>query len=194
VDAPDNQDVSDGGGGVADVDTLPDSATSTALRIRCGVLAGPNYVDSTGQAWVDDEDYSPADSETYSNDVAVTGTADPTLYHNERYADRTEFPSGFTYTFDVPPGPYVVKLHFAETLQPNANYVGYREFNVIINGTPVLTNFDIVATVGWGAACVETFPTSVGVGVPLTVQFTPGAAQDPKIDDIEILSGSSDSG
>jgi hypothetical protein len=146
-----------------------------------------------GQTWVNDEDYSPADSETYANDVAVTGTADPTLYHNERYADRTEFPSGFTYTFDVPPGPYVVKLHFAETLQPNANYVGYREFNVIINGTPVLTNFDIVATVGWGAACVETFPTSVVAGVPLTVQFTPGAAQSPKVDDIEILSGSSDS-
>jgi hypothetical protein len=190
--------VSDGGG-VADDNTsdtraLPDSSTSTALRVRCGVVTGPNYVDSMGQTWVNDEDYSPADTETYSNDVAVTGTADPTLYHSERYADRTEFPSGFAYSFDVPPGPYVVKLHFAETLQPNANHVGYREFDVAINGTPVLTNFDIVATVGWGAACIETFPTTVVAGVPLTVQFKPGAAQDPKVDDIEILSGSPDSG
>lgn len=196
-DAPDSQDVNDGGSVVdrntSDILSPPEAATSTALRIRCGVLAGPNYVDSVGQTWVNDEDYSPADTKTYANDVAVTKTADPTLYHSERYADRTAFPSGFTYSFDVPPGPYVVKLHFAETLQPNANHVGYREFNVIINGTPVLTNFDIVATAGWGAACVETFPTSVAVGVPLTVQFTPGAAQDPKVDDIEIVSGSSDS-
>jgi hypothetical protein len=129
-DALDNQDVSDGAGVVdgntSDIVSPPEAATSIALRIRCGVLTGPNYVDSMGQTWVNDEDYSPADTETYANDVAVTGTADPTLYHDERYADRTEFPSGFTYSFDVPPGSYVVKLHFAETLQPNANHVGYR--------------------------------------------------------------------
>jgi hypothetical protein len=176
----------------ADVAATRDSGRVTAIRLRCGVLTGSNYVDSMDHTWIDDEDFSPTDTETASNGVAVTGTADPTLYQNERYADRTAFPSGFTYRFDVSPGLYVVKLHFAETGMPDANYVGYREFDVSIDGRPVLTDFDIIAAVGWGAACVKTFSTTVAAGGALTVQFSPGAVQNPKVNDIEIVSGPPD--
>lgn len=182
----------DAGGGATDGEALDatDTGTSTAIRIRCGVASG-DYVDSLGNTWIHDEDYSPVDGTlTTTSSVVVTGTNDPALYQNQRYANASTLPSGFTYTFDVPAGPYVVNLLFAEVYDDPQAGVGFREFDVAIDSVPVLTNFDIVATVGWGHACVKTFSATVTSGSPLTVQFSPGAAQNPMINAIEILSGS----
>jgi len=173
-----------------------ESAAPLSIRIRCGIFGAAPFVDSPGATWVNDEDFSPA-TETDRNTVMVTGTPDPLLYKNERWADRTTYPVGFTYTFDVPSGAYAVKLHFGEINTDFGNQpvgVGYREFNVAINGAPVLTNFDIVASCGWGTACVRTFSARVSGAAPLVVQFSPGQAQNPKVDDIEIVSSSLDGG
>src|SRR5262249_3555713 len=53
----------------------------------------------------------------------------------------------FTYTLPhlLPGSPYVVRLDFAEIYW---DAPGQRLFNVLINGNPVLTNFDIYATAG----------------------------------------------
>jgi hypothetical protein len=53
----------------------------------------------------------------------------------------------FSYTFGgvVPGGPCKVRLHFAENYWTVA---GKRIFNVSLNGTQVMTNFDIVAVTG----------------------------------------------
>jgi predicted phage tail protein len=53
----------------------------------------------------------------------------------------------FTYTIPAenPGESYTVRLHFAELF---FNAAGSREFNVFINGTQVLTNFDIWANAG----------------------------------------------
>ena len=70
----------------------------------------------------------------------MTNPAPQSVYQHNRYGN-------FTYTI---PGltagtSYTVRLHFAEEYWTTA---GSRIFNVLINGTQVLTNFDIFATAG----------------------------------------------
>jgi len=69
---------------------------------------------------------------------AMANTLDPALYQTERWVISS-------YQFSVPPGKYTVILKFAEIYWTSA---GRRLFNTSINGTQVLTNFDIVAAQG----------------------------------------------
>ena len=98
----------------------------------------------------------------------------------------------FTYTI---PGltagsQYSVLLHFAETYFTAA---GGREFNVAINGTTVLTNLDIYATVGKDAALVEQFTATANSSGEIVIAFTDGAANQPLVMGIEIRGSSSGS-
>ena len=98
----------------------------------------------------------------------------------------------FTYTI---PGltagsTYTVLLHFAETYFTAA---GDREFNVAINGTAVLTNLDVYATVGKDAALLETFTATANSSGQIVVAFTLGAANQPLLMGLEIRSSSSGS-
>jgi hypothetical protein len=70
--------------------------------------------------------------------VGVVNVAPVTVYQTERYGN-------FNYTFPnlVPGRRYLVRLHFAETYWRSA---GKRLFNVTINGSTVLTNFDVYKT------------------------------------------------
>lgn len=75
--------------------------------------------------------------------IDTTGLVAPApqaIYQAERYGN-------FTYTFNglLNGGTYKVRLHSAETYWTS---VGQRRFNVTINGTQVLTNFDIIAAAG----------------------------------------------
>ena len=83
---------------------------------------------------------------------------------------------------------YTVNLHFAETYFTAA---GDREFNVLINGTQVLTNFDIfAATGGENMAIIKSFSTTANSSGEIVIQFTDGAANNPQINGIEILPAS----
>ena len=98
----------------------------------------------------------------------------------------------FTYTI---PGltagsQYSVLLHFAETYFTAA---GDREFNVAINGTTVLTNLDVYATVGKDAALLETFTATANSSGQIVIAFSLGAANQPLVMGIEIRSSSSGS-
>jgi hypothetical protein len=91
----------------------------------------------------------------------------------------------FTYTI---PGltagtQYTVLLHFAETYFTAA---GDREFNVAINGTSVLSNLDVFATVGANAALVKTFTATANSSGDIVIAFTDGAANQPLVMGIEI--------
>ena len=80
---------------------------------------------------------------------------------------------------------YTVRLHFAELYFSAA---GNREFNVAINGTTVLTNFDIFATAGAKyTAVVETFHGHCQQQRPIVVAFTNGAIDQPMFNGIEVL-------
>ena len=80
---------------------------------------------------------------------------------------------------------YTVLLHFAETYFTAA---GNREFNVAINGTTVLTNFDIYATAGsqtppWS----RQFTATANSSGDIVIAFTDGAANQPMFEGIEVL-------
>src|SRR5271157_2713179 len=74
------------------------------------------------------------------NTSNVVDPAPQQVYQTERYGN-------FSYTLPhlVPDSPYIVRLNFAEIYWDAPNQ---RLFNVLINGDPVLTNFDIFATAG----------------------------------------------
>jgi hypothetical protein len=76
-------------------------------------------------------------------------------------------------------------LHFAEDFWTAANS---RIFNVLIDGTQVLTNFDIFATAGGEfKAVVEQFAETVPSSGTFTIQFA-GVKDQPEVSGIEILS------
>ena len=81
-------------------------------------------------------------------------------------------------------GNYTVNLKFAEIYFTTA---GSRMFNVSINGATVLTNFDIVAQAGGTLKALDrSCPVTVTNG-QINIQFTPGAADQPLVNAIEIL-------
>ncbi|NJM07441.1 hypothetical protein HC891_16550 [Candidatus Gracilibacteria bacterium] len=89
------------------------------------------------------------------------------------------------FTFDVPVsnGNYTVRLYFAEL---NKNGAGLRLFDVALEGTTVLANFDVfVAAGGINKAKVEEFTTSVNDG-KVTIAFIT-RKENAKISAIEII-------
>jgi hypothetical protein len=117
-------------------------------------------------------------------DTSAANAAPAAVYQSERYG------RDFTYTFPVPnPGPYLVRLHFAEIFDDGA---GRRVENIHFNGKPVLADFDIfVAAGGMNKALVKEFP---GIAPDshgsITVRISAAPAspdQNAKISGIEIL-------
>jgi hypothetical protein len=80
--------------------------------------------------------------------------------------------TSFTYTLAnlTPGGTYTVRLHFAELYQ---NGAGLRTFNVAINGSMVLSNFDVFQVAGGlKKALVESFTARANSQGKLTITFT----------------------
>jgi pectin methylesterase-like acyl-CoA thioesterase len=112
--------------------------------------------------------------------TGVTNAAPATVYQTERYGASTyTFPSlnvGENYT---------VRLHFAETYHSSS---GKRQFNVLINGTQVLTNFDIYAAAnGQNVAVVKDFAAVANSSGQIIVALQNGAFDNAKISGIEII-------
>ena len=82
-------------------------------------------------------------------------------------------------------GSYPVRLHFAELYFSAA---ASREFNVAINGTTVLTNFDIFATAGASyTAVVKQFTATANSSGQIVIALSNGAKDQPMINGIEVL-------
>lgn len=146
-------------------------APFTQLLLNAG---GPAYTDSGGLLWFADNSF--VGGSTASTTSAITNTTDPTLYKTERYGS-------FTYTLSVPNGARNVVLKFAEIYYTTS---GKRIFNVSVNGTQVLKNFDIVAAAGGAFKAIDkTFPVNV-TNNQVVIQFIPGSADLPKISAIKV--------
>jgi hypothetical protein len=93
--------------------------------------------------------------------------------------------ASFNYTLPglTPGASYVVRLHFVEL---SFTAAGQRVFNVAINGTTVLSNFDIFAQVGQNHALVEQFTTTATSSGQIVIALTKGPADNPNIAGIEI--------
>jgi len=179
---------SDGASG-ADTGLDPDAGAGflPVRLIRCGVAQNaPPYMDSLGRSWGGDVDFDVGTIVT--NTDMTTGTPDPALYLAERYASRVMFPAGFKYTFNgLSSGSYVVKLHFVESTSAPVSAPGQRRFDVAVDGTKVLTELDIFAEAGGKRrALVKALPVTV-TGTSMVIAFTPGSAENPKVNAIEVL-------
>jgi subtilase family serine protease len=161
----------------SEVSATPKKAATT-LAIDAGGGASGN--------WVSDTDFSGgrASSTTHSIDTSnVTNPAAQTVYQTQRIGD-------FTYTVPnlTPGATYTVRLSFAELHWPIA---GIRKFNVTINGTQVLTNFDIFATAGGKfKAITESFTATADANGKITIKFT-SVRDKAALNGLEILSSSS---
>jgi hypothetical protein len=179
--------------------TVNVAAAANSVYLYTG--ANPSgYTDSNGNTWLPDTSVNsvqitpkpgPSTDWTWSPSPAptISGTADPTLYQSERAG-----PS-FSYTFTgLEPGFYSVTLDFAEIFYTKYPDSGIRVFDVAINGQPVLTNFDIGATVGALTADSQTFTNIPSSGGQIVVQFTGtdnGSDHNAKISALSLSSVSS---
>jgi len=122
-------------------------ATGADSRQDIRILAGyskSSYTDHTGQVWGPDRYYSGGTTRN-SPPQFIDRTSDATLYQNCRVGD-------FSYDIPLKPGVYELGLFFAETTYgPNTLAGGgesSRNFNVELNGKPILIEFDPLADAG----------------------------------------------
>ncbi len=126
------------------------------------------------------------------NGTATTKTIDTSKVTNPapQAVYQTDRVGNFTYTIpNLTAGTsYTVRLHFAEIYWTAA---GKRTFNVSINGSQVLSNFDIFATAG-GAniAVIEQFSATAGATGTIAIQFTT-VKDNAQLNGLEVLGGTS---
>jgi len=162
------------------------STTHTASVSLAVTVPGATQINSGGGAvgsWLADTDFSGGNSSANTNTIDTSGVTNPApvaVYQSERWGV-------FSYAVPslTPGGSYEVRLHFAEIAFTSP---GARVFNVAINGSTVLSNFDIFATAG-GAnkALVEQFTTTANGSGQITIAYQKGTADFPKSSGIEII-------
>ena len=156
---------------VTATDTTGASGSATfTWTVSSGSGSGGVDISAGGPAaapFVADEDFTGGATAATTHAITTTGLTNPapqSVYQHNRYGN-------FTYTI---PGltagaSYTVRLHFAEEYWTTA---GSRTFNVLINGTQVLTNFDIFATAGGEyIAVIEPFTATASSTGTVTIQF-----------------------
>src|SRR5215469_13084889 len=172
--------------------------TSTFDNVTVSATTGPTAVyqiNSGGPAvapFAADAFFSGGQTDTVITTIDTSGVTNPApmaVYQSERWGgDAASNPAPFSYTFPnlTPGASYTVRLHFAEIFWTAA---GQRQFNVAINGTQVLTNFDIIAAAGAAnKAIVEQFTTTANNSGQIVVSYTVGTADAPKTSGIEVIS------
>ncbi len=144
-------------GQVNGIEVLPAAAVSQAIDAG-GATVGAYAADSgfTGG--------TAASTSAAIGTSAAVNPASEAVYQSERYGD-------FTYTLRnlLPGATYTVGLDFAEIYWTSP---GQRVFNVQINGTQVLTNFDIIAATGaQNTAIDKTFTATADSYGDITINF-----------------------
>lgn len=160
------------------------SATTTVSSDFVAINSGgPAVSNSSGgdASFAADEDFAGGGTDTSANIITTAGVANAApaaVYQSERAGI-------FTYTISglAAGSSHTVLLHFAEFYWTAA---GERVFNVAINGTPVLSNFDIYATAGANKALVEQFTATANSSGQIVIAYTAGTADQPKSSGIEI--------
>ncbi|MRH99182.1 carbohydrate-binding protein [Kriegella sp. EG-1] len=128
------------------------------------------------------DDYATGGS-NYSRSIAIANTDNDAIYQTERYGD-------FTYEIPVPlSGEYDIRLHFAELyfgIGSTPGGEGSRVFNVLIEGNPVLTNFDILSEVD-PATALQKELNDISITDGFATIELESITQNAKIAAIEIL-------
>ncbi len=168
-------------GNLATATPTPAAAAATVWRIVAG---GPAYTDLASNVWAADTQYLGGYNYAVTAAVPITSTSDAALYQTERYGNLFSS-NNFSYSFPVQTGSYQLTLKFAETDFTGA---GQRVFNVAVNGSPVLSNFDPFADAGGaGIADDKIFNNISPSGGLITVSFSPGSADSPKVNALQVI-------
>jgi len=142
------------------------SASTTALGTQ--LLAIDVGSTTTVTPFVADEDFTGGTTSTHDNTINTSEVTDPApaaVYQTDRVGNFSYTIGGFTAGMN-----YVVRLHFCETYFTAA---GSRTFNVSINGTQVLTDFDIFATAGGqNIANIQQFTEAANSSGQFVIVFT----------------------
>jgi hypothetical protein len=150
------------------------AAATTVYRINCG--------GSAVSPFTADQFFSGGTARTVTNTINTTGLANAapqTVYQNERYGNVT-----YTIPSLVASAKYTVRLHFAELFQTAS---GKRVFNVAINGTTVLTNFDIFAATGAAFKATLRDFTATATSAGQIVIKTTTVTDNATVEGIEII-------
>ena len=170
----------------ADSNYVEQSFTVTVFENSNGLLrinAGGPQLTHNGNVFTADQYFS--GGQAYSNPSAQV----PDLFKTE----RTSSSLNFDYNIALPNGTYTVILHFAEiywgATGGGTGGAGSRVFDVSIENTLVLDNYDIIADVGSETPVAKSFEISLTDG-QLNLHFSAlpgvGGVDQPKISAIEI--------
>lgn len=143
----------------------------TAASPSAYVLAGTNVSSFTGG----------------SVDASVPASTPASIFDSERW-DPT---GGSEMQWDFPvgtPGTYEVHLYFKNGYSGTST-VGTRVFNVLIEGVPVLTNYDIVADVGNQVGTMKSFVVTSDANLDIDFEHV---VENPLINAIEIVAVSTE--
>jgi len=161
---------------------------SAAQSVTASFTAGPissisiNAGGTDSGSFVADTFFSGGSTYSNTNTIdtsAISGTVPQDVFQSERYGEFSYAISGFTAG-----STYSVTLYFEESYLTAA---GQRLFDVSINGTKVLTGFDIYATAGAAnKAVAKTFTSTADGSGQVAIQFTKGTAENPKLCGISI--------
>jgi hypothetical protein len=151
--------------------------TTMPVHIKAG--PGDSFTDADGNVWISEQGF--VDGETAERpDVTIANTKTPAIYHSEHY-------SMSAFSWPVPNGKYIVKLHFCETYE-GITGPGQRVFTFNVAGHE-FKDFDVwVKAGGFLRAYVETVNVEVTNG-KLDITFTP-QVENPQINGIEIYPAS----
>jgi hypothetical protein len=158
--------------------TVTNNSSVSGIEIVTPTSSGPVDINAGGPgtgAFVADTDFNGGGTINHANTIDLSGVTNPApaaVYQTARVAATQGAGTTFSYTI---PGlnagsNHIVRLHFAETFW---TATGQRVFNVAINGTQVLTNFDIFATAGaMNKAVIEQFSATANGSGQIVIQFT----------------------
>ncbi len=169
---------------VSAVNSLGESPNSAPVSITPQTYYQVNSGGGAASPFVADAYFSGGTTGSTSSAIDTSGVINPApqkVYQTERWNNNT-----YTFPNLIPGTSYKVRLHFAEIAY---NAAGVRVFNVSINGTQVLQNFDIFAAAGaeYKAVVREFTATANGAG-QIIIQYTNISGKDnAKSSGIEIL-------
>jgi len=150
---------------------------------------------TAGAIWIPEQEYKPGSwgyvgggcycqgskvtwNPVFNSPLDILGTENDPIFQTQRIGIES-------FKADVPDGQYYVYLYFAELcIKPDGSALLYnvgsseeavqeteREFNVCINGLPVLRNFNIKEQEGASRAVIRKFTVDVAGGKGLSIDF-----------------------
>lgn len=136
-------------------------STMAPVQVNAG---GPGLFDPQTGSWLPDTGYTGGGA--YSTMAPIFGTSTPQIYQTNRWGASS-------YVFTVPNGSRTVTLKFAE-IAPVVP--GQRLFDVVINGTRVLQDFDVVVAAGGQNIAVDRSFTVSVTAQQVKIDFVPKQA------------------